>query len=168
MVVGRRLLFCLDGTDPAAHVACVWPMKGEIDLRPFCIALHERGQKILLPETTPKGQPLVFRQWEPDCVMAAGRFQTWHPEGPVLTPDIILVPLVGFDRRGYRLGYGGGYYDRTLAHFSAARPIGYAHSSQEVPEIPIGPHDVALPLIVTEREAIRCDASFSGTSLSPC
>lgn len=139
-------------------VACTWPLEHEIDLRPLCHALHQDGLIIGLPETPKKGHPLTFRLWRPGCAMQPGRFGTQHPEGPVMTPDIVLVPMLAFDRRGYRLGYGGGYYDRTLAALPHARPVGYASSMQEKTAIPTGPHDIALPVIVTEREIIHCSA----------
>lgn len=86
--------------------------------------------------------------------MREGRFGTVYPDGPIDVPDLILVPMLAFDRRGYRLGYGGGYYDRTLASLPDARAIGYACSVQEVNDIPVGPFDVPLPVIVTEKENI--------------
>lgn len=129
-------------------------MGDEVDLRPLFHSLCEEGWQILTPETPPKGSPLLFRQWKPACSMQEGRFGTVHPDGPVDVPDVILVPMLAFDRRGYRLGYGGGYYDRTLAALPDARPIGYAFSVQEVPHIPVGPFDVPLPVIVTEKEDI--------------
>ncbi|MCH4090316.1 5-formyltetrahydrofolate cyclo-ligase [Acetobacter sp.] len=139
---------------PPARIGCVWPMGDEVDLRPLFHSLCEEGWQILTPETPPKGSPLLFRQWKPACSMQEGRFGTVHPDGPVDVPDVILVPMLAFDRRGYRLGYGGGYYDRTLAALPDARPIGYAFSVQEVPHIPVGPFDVPLPVIVTEKEDI--------------
>lgn len=138
-------------------IACVWPLPNEVDLRPLCHWLHDNGAQVLLPETTPRGTPLIFRHWHPACTMQAGRFGTHAPDGPALTPDIVLVPLLGFDRTGNRLGYGGGYYDRTLAGLPAAQAIGYAPSTQEVAALPSGPHDQKLPCIVTEREILRFD-----------
>ncbi|GBR04950.1 5-formyltetrahydrofolate cyclo-ligase [Acetobacter oeni] len=142
--------------DSAGIIACVWPLAGEIDLRPLCASLHREGRTVCLPDTPKKGHPLIFRHWTPTSLMLEGRFGTRHPDGPAVTPDIVLVPMLAFDRRGYRLGYGGGYYDRTLAALPKARPVGYALSTQEKPAIPTGPHDIALPLIVTEHEIIRC------------
>lgn len=140
--------------DSPVRIACVWPMPGEVDLRPLYGRLHKGGWQILLPETPPKGSPLLFRQWGPDSLMREGRFGTVYPDGPIDVPDLILVPMLAFDRRGYRLGYGGGYYDRTLASLPDARAIGYACSVQEVNDIPVGPFDVPLPVIVTEKENI--------------
>ncbi|MFT8718692.1 5-formyltetrahydrofolate cyclo-ligase [Acetobacter sp.] len=139
---------------PSQRIACVWPLPGEADLRPLCATLHDRGWEILLPETSPKGSPLRFRCWNPDSPMLPGRFGTCHPDGEEAVPDIILVPMLAFDRRGYRLGYGGGYYDRTLASLPHAQPVGFAFSEQEVARVPVGPFDKVLPVIVTEREDI--------------
>ncbi len=154
--VHTRLLDLLLSHDDARTIACVWPLDGEIDLRPLCKALHDQSRIVCLPDTPRRGHPLTFRLWTPASTMLEGRFGTRHPDGPAIRPDFILVPMLAFDRRGYRLGYGGGYYDRTLATLPDARPVGYALSTQEQPAIPTGPHDIALPLIVTDRETIRC------------
>jgi len=139
---------------PGAIVAGVWPLPGEIDLRPLWHALHARGGAVVLPETTQRGQALRFRRWVPGCAMRPEAFGTVCPEGELAIPDIIFVPLLAFDRRGHRLGYGGGYYDRTLAANPAARAVGFGFAAQEVPEVPAGPHDVPLGRIVTEGGAI--------------
>ncbi|MBO1324911.1 5-formyltetrahydrofolate cyclo-ligase [Acetobacter sp. TBRC 12305] len=143
------------GRPPA--VACVWPLPHELDLTPLCHWLDRQGATVLLPDTPPRGNPLVFRQWRPDCTMLAGRFRTLVPDGPVMQPDMVLVPLLGFDRAGNRLGYGGGYYDRTLAAMPHVGRIGYAPSTQEVAALPAGPHDQPLPCIVTDKETLCFD-----------
>lgn len=157
----RARLKTLLSPRPHQAIACVWPLPHEVDLRPLCHWLHENGARVLLPETTPRGTPLIFRHWHPTCAMRVGRFGTHAPDGPVLAPDIVLVPLLGFDRAGNRLGYGGGYYDRTLARLPSAQAIGYAPASQEVAALPAGPHDQKLPCIVTEREILRFDPPSS-------
>ncbi|AQU88959.1 5-formyltetrahydrofolate cyclo-ligase [Komagataeibacter nataicola] len=149
-----RALRAMAGAGEA--IALVWPLPGESELQPVMHALHADGLCIALPETTPKGHKLAFRLWQPGCAMQAGRYGTSHPEGPIVQPDVVCVPLLAFDRRGMRLGYGGGYYDRTLASLPAARAVGFGFSFQEVACIPTGRYDVALPAIVTEREWIRC------------
>lgn len=98
-----------------AVVSGFWPMGQEIDIRPLLLALHERGHPIVLPETPKRGNPLIFRLWYPGAVMVPERFGTFRPDGEMRAPDFLLVPLLAFDRRGYRVGYGAGYYDRTLA-----------------------------------------------------
>ena len=151
------ILLALHDQD-APIVAGVWPLPGEPDLRPLWHILHEQGRMMLLPETTPLGQPLRFHRWHPECTMVPGRFGTLHPDiDPVSTPaipDLIFVPLLAFDREGYRLGYGGGYYDRTLAALPEARAIGYGFSCQQVEAVPHGPFDLKLPVIVTETGSI--------------
>ncbi|AQS90953.1 5-formyltetrahydrofolate cyclo-ligase [Gluconobacter albidus] len=141
---------------PAQRIAAVWPLAGEVDLRPLCHAVSETGRQVLLPETTPKGSPLVFRRWTPTCPMIAGRFGTSHPEGEIEVPDLVLVPFLAFDRFGYRLGYGGGYYDRTLAALDVPA-IGFGFAGQQVDSVPTGPYDIPLKTIVTERGIIRAD-----------
>jgi 5-formyltetrahydrofolate cyclo-ligase len=136
----------------ARRIAAFYPLPGEIDLRPLMQALHARGQTILLPQTPPRGQALIFRAWHPGCAMLKERFGTYYPDGPIDTPDTLLVPLLGFDRAGNRLGYGGGYYDRTLARLPGSLAIGIAYAAQEVPHIPAEPHDRPLDAIATERE----------------
>ncbi|MEJ0047413.1 MAG: 5-formyltetrahydrofolate cyclo-ligase [Rhodospirillales bacterium] len=140
-----------------AKIAGVWPLPGEIDLRPLWHALHDRGHPVLLPETPPRSGTLRFRHWRPGCVMVRERFGTERPDGAHDAPDIMFVPLLAFDRRGHRLGYGGGYYDRTLAAHPSVRAVGFGFAAQEVPAVPAGPHDRALPAIVTEggRVALR-------------
>lgn len=146
-------LFRLLKTLPNQKIGCVWPLPGEADLRPVCHDLHQLGRHVLLPETTPRAQPLVFREWSPTVPMVSGLFSTLHPEGPIAVPDILLVPLLAFDRRGARLGYGGGYYDRTLAVLKCPA-IGFAFAWQEVDVVPTGPYDWPLDRIVTDRDIL--------------
>lgn len=100
------------------------------------------------------GQALRFREWSPGCAMVAGEFGALIPaEGAWVEPEVVIVPLVGFDARGYRLGYGGGFYDRTLAGLRARHPVlavGFAFAAQELPEVPIDQYDQRLDVIVTE------------------
>jgi 5-formyltetrahydrofolate cyclo-ligase len=140
-----------------AVVGGFWPLEGEIDIRPLLHALHARGHDVALPETTRKGEALRFRRWQPASALRHGRFGTLHPDGPELIPDFLLVPLLGFDRRGHRLGYGGGYYDRTLAALPEAFAVGCAFAAQELDVVPVGEYDVPLPAIATETGVIRID-----------
>ena len=139
-------------------VAGTWPLPGEPDLRPLWHILHRRGHPVLLPVTPKSGEALRFRPWHPGCSMIAGRLATSHPEfGPDGVPDLLFVPLLAFDRRGYRLGYGGGYYDRTLARLPLVRAIGYGFAFQQVEAVPRGPHDVPLSGIVTEHGRVQIE-----------
>ena len=155
---------------PDAVVSGFWPLDNEIDIRPLLLALHARGHPIVLPVTPKRGLPLSFRLWRPGDTMVAERFGTMcpagcpagHPagrpagEGP--SPAFLLVPLLAFDRRGGRLGYGAGYYDRTLPLLSTRFALGCAFAAQEVPEVPMGPTDARLDAVATERELIQCSS----------
>lgn len=131
-----------------------WPIKGEPDLRPLMAGLHAAGVRVALPVVEVKQAPLVFRRWTPETRMVRGDWNIPVPpaEAARLTPDVALAPLVGWDREGYRLGYGGGYFDRTLAHL-APRPlaIGTGLHAAELATIYPQPHDIRLDAIVTER-----------------
>jgi len=130
-----------------------WPIKGEPDLRPLMHELHAAGVTIALPIVETKAAPLVFRRWTPDTKMVRG---DWNipvppPEADALVPDITLAPLMGWDDPGYRLGYGGGYFDRTLAALSP-RPatIGIGLQTAQLATIYPQPHDIALDIILTD------------------
>jgi 5-formyltetrahydrofolate cyclo-ligase len=143
---------------PDAVVSGFWPLDGELDIRPLMEALHARGHTIVLPVTPPRGSPLTFRVWRPGDVLVRERFGTMRPVGEERIPEFLLVPLLAFDRRGGRLGYGAGYYDRTLSLLSPRFALGWAFAAQQVPEVPMGPDDVRLDAVATEREVIRCAA----------
>ncbi len=154
--------------DLPAVVAGVWPLPGEIDLRPLLTLLSGRGHVVLLPQTTPRGSPLLFRRWTPGADMLAGRFATCHPDGAPGVPQALLVPLLAFDARCHRLGYGGGYYDRTLAALPGARSIGYAWAAQQVAAVPVGPNDRALDAVVTEAGVTEAGVTEAGVSGRAC
>lgn len=142
---------------PGAIIAGYWPMGDEMDLRPLMLALALRGHALVLPVTPPRGQLLTFRAWAPGAALSPGPMGTSEPfAGEELRPDVLLVPLLAFDRAGRRLGYGGGYYDRTLAALAGAKAIGIAYAGQEMAEVPAGPQDFRLPLIATEAGVIVC------------
>ena len=137
-------------------VSGFWPMGEEIDVRPLLGALHEDGHRLALPVTPPRGQPLAFRAWSPGAVLEHGPFGTSQPSpnSVEVEPDALLVPLLAFDATGFRLGYGGGYYDRTLRRLRARRPVvavGVAFEAQRVERVPAGPHDERLDWLLTER-----------------
>lgn len=132
-----------------------WPFKGEFDPRPLVRRLHARGVLLALPVVVARGAPLVFRPWAPGSRLVPGVWNIPVPaEGDPVTPDVLLVPLVGFDAGRYRLGYGGGYYDRTLAAMTP-RPfaIGIGFALSRLAGIHPQPHDVPMDLIITEEGA---------------
>lgn len=139
-----------------ATVSGFWPMGPEIDIRPLLLALHERGHALCLPVTPKRGNPLLFRRWRPGDELVRGPMGTRQPapDAEPLTPDFLLVPLLAFDRAGRRLGYGGGYYDRTLAVLPGATALGCAYAAQELDEVPVGAEDQRLAAIATEAELI--------------
>lgn len=132
-------------------------MRTEIDPTPAMEEAAAHGP-VGVPVIIGAGQALKFRLWEPDCTMIKGAFGAMIPEnGDWMIPQILIVPLVAFDRNGGRLGYGGGFYDRTLQALRAIQPtmaIGFAYAAQEDPELPLEPTDQPLDLIVTENGVI--------------
>lgn len=140
---------------PGAVVSGFWAMPGEIDLRPLLTALHARGHAVLLPHTPKLGNPLIFRHWHPGARMLRERFGSLRPDGPVGTPDVLFIPLLAFDREGRRLGYGGGFYDRTLPLLPHATRIGCGFAAQELEFVPEGEYDARLHAVATERGVIR-------------
>lgn len=130
-------------------------MRSEIDPRPAMVRAVLRGS-VLLPVTR-RGQPLLFRRWQPGTTMLRDGYGVEYPEETQEegTPEVLVVPLLAFDAAGHRLGYGGGYYDRTLAKLRAELPvtaIGFAFSGQEIERLPATETDQRLDGIVTERE----------------
>ncbi|GGX70419.1 5-formyltetrahydrofolate cyclo-ligase [Litorimonas cladophorae] len=137
-------------------VAGFAPINDEIDIWPLLHHLHGAGRQIVLPVITAPATPLRFRLWTPDCEMATDRYGVQFPaKGPFLTPQLILVPLLAFTADGRRLGYGGGYYDRTLAALRSQSDVfacGVAYAGQEVPELPTDAHDARLDAVLTETD----------------
>lgn len=139
------------------------PIGSEIDLHPLMRALSNRGCRVVLPCVVKAGVPLVFRYWREGDPLVTESFGTRAPDpnAEAADPDILLVPMLAFDRRGYRLGYGGGFYDRSLAALRSRKPVtaaGVAYAGQEIQEVPIGPFDQPLDWVITDREAFRpCD-----------
>ncbi|HVX82019.1 MAG TPA: 5-formyltetrahydrofolate cyclo-ligase [Devosiaceae bacterium] len=145
----------LDGVPlkPNDVVALYWPIREELDVKPLMARLMDSFQPVCLPVVRGDGQPLDMRLWEQGAPLYPSGFGTLAPSeiAPRAEPDVVVMPLLGFDRRGTRLGYGGGYYDRTLAQMKKQpRLIGYAFAAQELPEIPREPHDRPLDAMVTE------------------
>lgn len=139
-----------------AVVSGFWPIGSEIDIRPLLHTLHGRGHPVVLPVTPQRGNPLGFRLWRPGEELFPEPFGTVRPSGEERVPNFLLVPLLAFNRRGDRLGYGGGFYDRTLAGLPCAFALGCAYAAQEMASLPITPYDVRLDAVATERDVIFC------------
>jgi len=142
-------------------VSGYWPMADELDVRPLMAALAEAGHPLCLPVVAMRARPLIFRAWVPGETLVSGGFGTSIPAPgrPEVTPEVLIVPLLAFDAAGYRLGYGGGFYDRTLAVLKGHEPsvlaVGVAFAGQQVAAVPRGPRDQRLDWLVTETGAVR-------------
>jgi 5-formyltetrahydrofolate cyclo-ligase len=138
-------------SDSDTVISVYWPIKAEPDLRPWMNAVSERGVHIALPVAIALGQPLIFREWRPGARMARGLWKIPYPaDGAEIVPSVVVAPVVGFDKNCFRLGYGGGFFDRTLARL-AATPlvIGVGHTGALIPTIFPQPHDIPMDWIVT-------------------
>ncbi|HEY2876808.1 MAG TPA: 5-formyltetrahydrofolate cyclo-ligase [Reyranella sp.] len=144
--------------EPPAIVSGFWPMAEELDIRPLMIELINQGCQIALPVVVAKKQPLVFRAWRPGDPLEAGAFGTLQPTArrAVVEPEVLIVPLLAVDEEGWRLGYGGGFYDRTLEALRARKrvaAIGVGFNEQVVPEVPHDPNDQRLDWLLTDKRA---------------
>ncbi|HET6378179.1 MAG TPA: 5-formyltetrahydrofolate cyclo-ligase [Methylocella sp.] len=142
-------------------VSAYFPVAHEPSTLPLLQALAAAGVKTALPVTGESGTPLIFRLWRPGDPMTKGKMAIREPaqHAPQAAPDLLFVPLTAFDRNGRRIGYGAGYYDRTLAELRARKRIcavGLAYACQEFPEVPHEPHDECLDYVLTENELIDC------------
>lgn len=144
---------------PGAVVSAYWPLRGEPDLRPWLGELHAQGLTCVLPVVEEKGAPLAFRRWSPGCAMEKGFWNIPVPADPEPhTPQLLVAPVVGFDAQCYRLGYGGGYFDRTLAQLRSRRKefhvLGVGYAMSRLATIHPLPHDIALHGILTEEGGV--------------
>jgi 5-formyltetrahydrofolate cyclo-ligase len=142
-------------------VSAFHPYQSEIDARPLLGKLAGEGWTTALPVVIKLGQPLEFRRWLPGEPTIAGKWGILRPtdEAPIVEPDVLLVPLLAFDRKGYRLGYGGGFYDRSIAGLASQKPIisiGLAYAAQEIDLVPHDDLDQRLDFVMTERDLISC------------
>jgi 5-formyltetrahydrofolate cyclo-ligase len=140
-------------------VAGYAPIRGEIDPVPLMRRLAARGATLAMPAIAARNAALAFRRWKPGDALAPGEFGIPEPSATAVrvNPDIVLVPLAAFDRAGHRIGYGAGYYDRTLAQLREIKliaAVGLAFSVQEVPQVPALSHDVRLDYVLTEAELL--------------
>jgi len=144
----------LDGLIPSASgtlVSAYWPIRGEPDLRPWLRAKCEQGMRIALPVALAPRQALQFREWRPGARMAHGLWKIPYPaDGDIVVPTVILAPVVGFDAACYRLGYGGGFFDRTLAAMTAPyEAIGLGYPGAAISTFYPQAHDIGMSWIVT-------------------
>jgi len=144
---------------PGMVISGFSPLKSEINPLPLMRKLADSGARLALPVVAGKGRPLIMRAWAFGEPLNSG---VWgirepKPEAAEVAPEILLVPLLAFDRAGNRVGYGAGYYDMTVAKLRALKPVlavGIAFAAQEFPSVPVTPRDVRLDLVLTERETI--------------
>jgi 5-formyltetrahydrofolate cyclo-ligase len=142
-----------------AKLAFCWPIRGEYDARRLAEQLRERGTVTALPVIVAPGQPLVFREWHPGVTLASGPLGIPYPVGSDLVrPTVVLLPMIGWDEAGHRLGYGGGYFDRTLASL-APKPvvIGVSYELAKIDTIQPQSWDIPMDWVVTERGVYRRD-----------
>jgi 5-formyltetrahydrofolate cyclo-ligase len=145
---------------PATIVSGFMPLKSEINPLPLMRKLADKGARLALPVVAGRGEPLIMRAFAFGDPLVAGVWgiRAPRPEAPAVEPDILIVPLLAFDRRGHRRGYGAGYYDMTIHALRAKKPVvavGIAFAAQEVDAIPITPRDARLDLVLTEREVVE-------------
>jgi 5-formyltetrahydrofolate cyclo-ligase len=160
LIAGRGLPVRIEG----AVVSGFMPIKSEINPLPLMRKLAAAGAGLALPAVDGPGRALIMRAWSFGEPLAAG---VWgirepKPQAPVLAPDILIVPLLAFDRAGHRIGYGAGYYDLTIAALRAKQSVlavGIAFAAQEIAAVPATPRDARLDLVLTEREVIDCGTS---------
>ena len=144
-------------------VSAYFAIRNEPSTLPLLETLSQAGFRTALPVTGARNTPLVFRQWRPGEPTSQGKMSIHEPlpEAPEALPDLLFVPLAAFDRAGNRIGYGAGFYDRTLSKLRALKPIcavGIAYACQALPEIPHEAHDERLDFVLTETELIDCRA----------
>jgi len=146
---------------PEAAIAGYWPIGDELDMRPLLATLAGAGYVVALPLVVGRDHPLAFHRWRPDDALAAGAHGIPEPDpavAPPVIPVIVITPLLAFDALGHRLGYGAGYYDRTLAALRAAGrvlAVGVAFAAQQLDRVPHGRDDQRLDWVVTEAGVIR-------------
>ena len=144
---------------PETVVSGFSPFRSEISPLPLLRRLADAGVSLALPVVAGRGQPLTMRSWSFGAPLVSGVWGIREPsaDAPEVFPDILIVPLLAFDRRGYRLGYGGGFYDRTIARLRTMKPVtavGIAFAAQQIDEVPTTPRDERLDLVLTEGRTI--------------
>ena len=142
------------------NIGIYWPFRSEYDPRPIALYFMQHGATLALPEVTGKDEPLCFREWLPATPLKKGAYGIPVPiETRIVRVDAIIIPMVGFDQHGYRLGYGSGYFDRTLAIYQPQPlTIGIAFEMQRLENVHAQPHDIAMQYIVTEAGIFRTES----------
>ncbi len=145
---------------PGLIVAGFMPLKSEINPLPLMQKLAERGARLALPAIAGRGKPLIMRAWTFGAPLDRGQWgiREPKPEADEVDPDVLLVPLLAFDREGHRIGYGAGYYDMTIHRLRSRKPVtavGIAFAAQQVPNVPTSSRDERLDLVLTEHEVIK-------------
>ena len=159
IAIDRHLQFGFPGLARGVVAFC-WPIRNEYDARHLLRRLRDQGATAVLPVVLAPKAPLVFREWHPGVEMALGKLDIPYPKaGAELLPDTVLLPMNGFDREGYRLGYGGGFFDRTLESLRARMPlvIGVCFELSAIDTIHPQPWDIPVDYVVTERGVYRRD-----------
>jgi 5-formyltetrahydrofolate cyclo-ligase len=149
------------GTNPGAVVSGFAAIRDEINPAPLMTWLQAEGFRLALPVMQGKGKPLMMRAWSPGDAMSPAAWGIAEPldDKPTVDPDVVLVPLLAFDTRGYRIGYGGGYYDRTLQRLRKLKPvvaIGLAYDEQRVDAVPVESYDQRLDWVLTPSGPLHC------------
>jgi 5,10-methenyltetrahydrofolate synthetase len=156
--LGARLQELVEDTGRKV-VAGYWAMKEEPDLEEVMARWHADGLQVVLPRVVASEAPLAFARWRPGVQLVPGPFGTLHPDDPEpMAPQLLVIPCLGFDGRCFRLGYGGGYYDRTLERLPGALTVGVAYDCCEVRGFVPHEHDLPMDWVVTERRVLRRSA----------
>jgi len=146
-----HVLAWLESVPEVRSVSGYMPIHTELDIMPLMRALHGRGYVLSVPVIIGKAMPLRFRAWTPESQMVRGPFGAMVPEsGDWLRPDLLLCPMLAFDACGQRMGYGGGFYDRSIAELAPVRTLGFAYAAQQVESLPHEPTDMPLEGVATE------------------
>nr|WP_303657386.1 5-formyltetrahydrofolate cyclo-ligase [Asticcacaulis aquaticus] len=161
-----------DWPEGGVVIAGFHPMQSEIDPLPLLMRFHARGYPLALPSLfeSAEGLQMIFRAYDPVAHLVEGPYGIWQPSNDAVEvlPDIVLVPLLAFDKQGGRLGYGGGFYDRALHYLKAVKPVkerplmlwGIGFSGQEIAKVPMEPHDQRLDAVLTERGWVEIRKTF--------
>jgi 5-formyltetrahydrofolate cyclo-ligase len=150
-----QLTAYLKAQDADLVISAYMPIRTEVSPIPTMERMVARGRKVCVPVIVGEGVPLEFHQWTPDTEMVEGAFGAYIPKNGIkLIPDIVITPLLAFDAHGYRMGYGGGFYDRSFEQIAAVKDVqavGYAYSDQEVLLVPREETDFPLNAVITEK-----------------